>query len=226
MIALFKSAFCKTVGKSLLSLEALQTTIVEIEAVINSRPLTPFRESDVFAHILKPIDFTSPEVNIQLPPVSQLPDQHQDVSHRLVDWYKDTTKVLDSFWDIWHSDYLAALRERQQIPHRQKRSATKTPKEGDIVLMADDKLPRGQWPLGVLMKICYGQDNVARSATVRTSAGRQLIRSLAHLYPLEISAPDASDSPGSDSSSTLPPKRVQPSRAAKTAHKVVKSGSL
>ncbi|VDO33281.1 unnamed protein product [Heligmosomoides polygyrus] len=64
---------------------------------------------------------------------------------------------MDSFWDIWHRDYLAALRERQQIPHRRKRSTTKTPKEGDIVLMADDKLPRGQWPLGVLMKICYGQ---------------------------------------------------------------------
>ncbi|VDP19340.1 unnamed protein product [Heligmosomoides polygyrus] len=61
------------------------------------------------------------------------------------------TPVLDSFWDIWHSDYLAALRERQQIPHRRKRSATKTPKEGDIVLMADDKLPRGQWPLGILI---------------------------------------------------------------------------
>ncbi|VDO90680.1 unnamed protein product, partial [Heligmosomoides polygyrus] len=136
------------------------------------------------------------------------------------------TEVLDSFWDIWHSDYLAALRERQQIPHRRKRSATKTSKEGDIVLMADDKLPRGQWPLGAFKKTCYGQDNVARSATVRTSAERQLIRSLAHLYPLEISAPDVSDSPGSDSSPTPSPKRIQPSRAAKTAHKVGKSGSL
>ncbi|VDP08890.1 unnamed protein product [Heligmosomoides polygyrus] len=152
------------------------------------------------------IDFISPEVNIQLPPVSQLSDQYQDVSYRLVDWYKETVKVLDSFWDIWHRDYLAALRERQQLPTRRKRSTTKTPKEGDIVLMADDKLPRGQWPLGVLMKICYGQDNVARSATVRTSSGRQLIRSLAHLYPLEISAPDVSSGP--DSSSTPPPKRV------------------
>ncbi|VDO72968.1 unnamed protein product [Heligmosomoides polygyrus] len=120
MAALFKSAFRKTVGKSLLSLEALQTTIAEIEAVINSRPLTPFRQSYVFAHILKPIDFISPEVNIQLPPVSQLPDQYQDVSHRLVDWYKETIKVLDSFWDIWHRDYLAALRERATSDTSQK----------------------------------------------------------------------------------------------------------
>ncbi|VDP13445.1 unnamed protein product [Heligmosomoides polygyrus] len=141
MVALFKSAFKKTVGKSLLQLEHLQTVIVEIESVINSRALSPYRESDSLAHVLKPIDFVSPAVDIQLPP-SQQPEL-QDASNKLTDWYQQSIRVLDSFWDISHQDYLSALRERHQQGVRRQRARNITPHECQVVLNADDKLPRG-----------------------------------------------------------------------------------
>ncbi|VDP10658.1 unnamed protein product [Heligmosomoides polygyrus] len=179
MVALFKSAFKKTVGRSLLQLEVLQTVIVEIESVINSRPLTPYRESNSLAHVLKPIDFVSPAVDIQLPP-SQHPEL-QDASNKLTAWYHQSIRVLDSFWDIWHQDYLSALRERHQQGVRRQRSTNITPHEGQLVLMADDKLPRGQWPLAVIMEIHAGRDGAARSASVRTSAGGVIAFGLTNL---------------------------------------------
>ncbi|VDO85465.1 unnamed protein product [Heligmosomoides polygyrus] len=126
-------------------------------------------------------------------PSSQQPEL-QDASNKLTAWYRQSIRVLDSFWDIWHQDYLSALRERHQQGARRQRSANITPHEGQVVLMADDKLPRGQWPLRVITQIHAGLDGAARSASVRNSAGRVLQRSISHLYPLEISEPKASKS--------------------------------
>ncbi|VDP04843.1 unnamed protein product [Heligmosomoides polygyrus] len=60
VIGLFKSAFKETVEKSLLQLEVLQTVVAEIESVINSRPLTPYRESELGARSeANPLRFSS-----------------------------------------------------------------------------------------------------------------------------------------------------------------------
>nr|CDJ90254.1 unnamed protein product [Haemonchus contortus] len=50
--------------------------------------------------------------------------------------------LLDQFWDIWHSEYIAALRERHQSRIRQGNFSATCPKVGDIVIVADEKLPR------------------------------------------------------------------------------------
>ncbi|KAK6045738.1 hypothetical protein COOONC_16757 [Cooperia oncophora] len=35
------------------------------------------------------------------------------------EWYKEMLRLLDAFWEVWYSDYLSALRERQQLRIRQ-----------------------------------------------------------------------------------------------------------
>ncbi|VDO18602.1 unnamed protein product [Heligmosomoides polygyrus] len=107
LYSLLKSAFTETAGRSLLPLEALHTTTVEIEAVISSRPLTPFRDSEAFEHILNRSDFISPEANLQLPSLAQNREL-QGVPHKLAEWYKDSLRI-----DTWYNDYLSALRELQ-----------------------------------------------------------------------------------------------------------------
>ena len=41
-------------------------------------------------------------------------------------------------------------------------------KPGDVVLVADDTLPRGQWPLGVIQSVRTGHDGLVRTVEVRT----------------------------------------------------------
>ncbi|KHJ87701.1 hypothetical protein OESDEN_12518, partial [Oesophagostomum dentatum] len=163
--------------------------------------------------ILRPVDFISPEVDLQLPSVD-----HSSLSlssHRLSDWYKETTQVLDRFWDLWYKDYLRALSDRRQTRLKQGRSTPRAPKVSDVVLVADKNVPRGQWRLGVITSVKVDDNNVARSAEVRMSNGHILSRSLNHLYPLEISADDSeTPAPVTERKPRLP-TRIQPPRAVK-----------
>ncbi|KHJ86132.1 hypothetical protein OESDEN_14127 [Oesophagostomum dentatum] len=211
LVGLFKSAYRKAVRRDLLPLQQLQTLVTEIEAVLNSRPLTSYRDISNAPHILKPIDFISPEVQLQLPP---LDNSAPNVSnHNLGDWYKETIKVLDRFWEIWYRDYLSAIAERHQSRIRQGRSSPRTPQVSDVVLVADKNVPRGQWHLGVITEVRSDKNGIPRSAVVRMSNGKLLSRSLNHLYPLEITAADQSTRPQRRTS--LSPTRVQPPRAVK-----------
>ncbi|KHJ98536.1 hypothetical protein OESDEN_01486 [Oesophagostomum dentatum] len=169
LVALFKSAFTKAVGLSLLTFEQPHTIVVETEAVINSRPITPYRDNDASFHVLKPIDFISPEVRLQLPPKPQAYDFAID-EHRLANWYKETLTVLDAFWNIWHNDYLSALIQRHQRRMRPPKYTTLQPHVNDVVIIADDNLTRGQWKRGIVLKLITNtKGDIVRSAEVRTS---------------------------------------------------------
>ncbi|EPB67270.1 hypothetical protein ANCCEY_13641 [Ancylostoma ceylanicum] len=88
----------KAIGIQLSKLDQIHTVVVGIEAVINSCPITPYREKDPLFH---------------LPPGEDTSDIGFE-GHRLTEWYKDTTQVLDCFWNIWYSEYLSALAQRHQ----------------------------------------------------------------------------------------------------------------
>ncbi|VDP45669.1 unnamed protein product [Heligmosomoides polygyrus] len=239
LVGLFKSAYKKSIGRAILSLSQLQTVVTEVEATLNCRPITPYRERETFVHILRPIDFLSPQVDLQIPPLPSQIDDIYDASHNLSQWYKDSLSVLDHFWELWHSDYLTALRERHQARTKQPRSAALAPQLGDVVLIADEKSPRGQWNYGMIVSLISGKDGAIRAAEVRTASGKCLTRSISHLYPLEIRAittyapPQDSlrtlpqDSPLSpsrqDSPAALSPARTQPKRSAKTKHLFIRT---
>ena len=40
--------------------------------------------------------------------------------------------------------------------------------QGDTVLLVDDAVPRGQWPLGLVEAVRVNADGLVRSATIRT----------------------------------------------------------
>jgi hypothetical protein len=40
---------------------------------------------------------------------------------------------------------------------------------GDLVLVADQNLPRGQWPLGLIEAATPGRDGLVRTVSVRTA---------------------------------------------------------
>ncbi|KIH43726.1 hypothetical protein ANCDUO_26262, partial [Ancylostoma duodenale] len=211
LVGLFKSAFRKSVGRTLLPLQQFQTLVCEIEAVLNSRPLLSIRDTCTAPLVLKPVDFISPEIGLQIPPLEQSASSFS--SHRLADWYKSTISVLNQFWDIWYKDYLSAIADRHQKRIRQGRSTPVIPQVSDIVLVADKNVSRGQWPLGVITALRCDSKKIPRSATVRMSNGRELSRSLNHLYPLEITAFE--DQTESMERKKHLPARVQPPRAAK-----------
>ncbi|XP_068704306.1 uncharacterized protein [Montipora foliosa] len=68
------------------------------------------------------------------------------------------------FWKRWLKEYLPTLQERKKwLKPRRCLSV------GDLVLIVDENVHRGRWPLARVIEVFQGKDGFVRSAKVRTS---------------------------------------------------------
>ena len=178
----------KTLGQTCLMEDELETIIVKVEAIVNSRPLTY-----VYSDARDPEPLTPSHLLIGrrlnlLPPFG---------SQQVTDpnWSADDLRSCavnrdlwaDSFWDLYRKEYMHSLR----LPLK----GTNQPVQvnvGDVVHVAEENAPRLTWKLGRVESICPSKiDGVVRAAYVRVAKGNVLRRSVKHLYPMEV--PDKSE---------------------------------
>ncbi|VDO34940.1 unnamed protein product [Heligmosomoides polygyrus] len=221
LVGSVKTALKKTTHKNILDLWNLQTLLTEIEATINTRPLTPLTGSAADgALVLRPIDLINPQFtlgHLENPTAKVTSSDHfanSDSQEFLVSQYSILRDSLQTFWELWQKDYLQALAERNQLRSPQTRSSGTQPKIGDVVLLFTDNSARSNWPLGVVIQVNRSADGAVRSVKVRTGRHKILDRSTNQLIPLEIAA--------EDSKSICPkelkkPTRIQPPRKVKKA---------
>ena len=57
-------------------------------------------------------------------------------------------------------------------------------KVGDILLVIDENMPRGCWPLGLVLKVNTGRDGMVRSVKLR-SRGKEIVRPISKLVFVE-----------------------------------------
>lgn len=58
--------------------------------------------------------------------------------------------------------------------------------KNDVVIIANEKIPRDFWKLGLIQKCLVSSDEKCRFAKVKTTLGRILIRPILQLFPLEL----------------------------------------
>ena len=166
LIGLTKTALKKTLGRASVTLEELQTLIVEVEAILNDRPIT-FVSSEINdeepltpSHLLYGRRITSLPFDL---PVSddELTDPNYgnetDINRRV----KLQAIILQRFWKRWRHEYLTSLREF----HRSSGDNKESIKKGDVVLVHDDG-PRSTWKLAVVENLIRGGDNLVRAAKI------------------------------------------------------------
>ena len=175
----------------------LNTILTEVEAVLNSRPLTyPYMELNDLPP-LTPSHFLCGHRLLQLP--------DQNITEREIDpdyipsenLAKEVTKrakyhdaVIRAFWSRRQQEYLTGLREHHSTQRRA--SYETTVGKGDVVLI-HDSTPRNQWKTGVVTKLQPGKDRRVRSVSLRVSSGRELSRPIEKLYPLEMQVESSGD---------------------------------
>ncbi|XP_023312588.1 uncharacterized protein LOC111692719 [Anoplophora glabripennis] len=166
----------RVLGKTSLTFEELYTLIVQVEAVLNSRPLFPMSNDPNDLHPITPAHFlisrpctTLPEPDLREVPVNRL-SRFQLIS-----------KLRRDFWVRWQKEYLSELQQRT----RWKKNCGSL-RCGSLVLIKDDNLPPQKWKLGRIVTLHPGSDNIARVATIRTSGG-DVKRSFSKICPLPIS---------------------------------------
>ena len=230
MVRSTKRCLRKLIGRAHFSLDELTTALAEIEAVFNSRPLS-YVSGDDMEEPITPSHLIVGHRILNLPDdLSFVCDLDDDeftlnaiqVTHRV----KHLNNVLNHFWKRWRKEYLSGLREAHAYVAR-KHSDHGNPHVtvGDIVIVSDDSLPRGQWKLGIVQELLKGKDGMVRAATVKIASSDQqystLKRPIQLLYPLEIrcessitqpvttSAPE----PAEDATEQVRPKRTAAKKA-------------
>ena len=181
LIRSVKSALKRTLGIKCLTRSELETTLHEVEACINSRPLTFLGEDPDIANPLTPSHFLiGRTAGFQIENISEHPSC---VSSRdLCEREYARQRQLEKFWEIWSTDYI------RNLPCTVKGFVSKCNlKEGSVVLVSEDNVSKLSWPLGVVIKLFPGKDGLIRSVDVKTSKG-VINRPVQRLHDLEISS--------------------------------------
>ncbi len=189
------SCLRKVIGKAQVSFDELVTALAEIESIINSRPLTYLSAGDMEEPLTPPHLIVGRRIH-NLPDHLSHRDDLKDKefslnSTQLTRRMKYLANVLNHFWNRWRNEYLSELREAHSYTAR-KQSKAKYPAAsvGDIVVVHDERLPRGLWKLGRIVSVMKGRDDLIRGATVKIGVtdGQSILlnRPIQLLYPLEV----------------------------------------
>ncbi|XP_044312729.1 uncharacterized protein LOC123037170 [Drosophila rhopaloa] len=149
----------RVVGGAALTFEELSTVLAQIEAILNSRPLTPISDHSLdpltLAHFLVGQPYTA------VPEPSFLDSQ----MNRLQRW-NQLQAMVQGFWKRWHTEYLSSLQARGKW-----NKETANIEIGNLVVLKEPNLPPSKWILGRIQEVHPGQDSKVRVVTVKTANG-------------------------------------------------------
>ena len=149
-----KRCLKKVVAQAKFSYDELNTALTEIEAIINSHPLTVLSPDDVEepltpSHLMVGCRLLSLPDNLDY---SELGDEDYDVTSKSVQRRaKYLSNTLNHFWKRWSREYLLELRDAHRTQRASQTSTSAKP--GDVVVVRDDDHPRGYCKLAVIEKL-------------------------------------------------------------------------
>ncbi|XP_044175355.1 uncharacterized protein LOC122958515 [Acropora millepora] len=148
------------IGEHLVNEETLVTFLVEVEKILNSRPITRVSSDSSDLEPLTPNHILLLRHN----PCSA-PIEFEDSDKFQARW-KRVHILANEFWARWVKEYLPMLQERQNWL-KQRRNF----KVGDLVIMKDPNIPRGQWPKALVQETFPDSDGVVRQVLVMSATG-------------------------------------------------------
>ena len=153
-----KKALYVVLQNQVLTDEVLVNAFAEVEWLVNSPPLTEVSSDVDDLEALTPNHFIIGRGTLKLPP-GVFVDKEMS-SHKR---WRQAQVVATYTWNRWLREYLPGL-----ITHKKWLQPTANVKIGDLVLVSEHAVPRGYWPLGSIVKVFPGHDNIVRSAEVKT----------------------------------------------------------
>ena len=175
MIGTTKRFLRKVLGRFQVSEEGLNTTLVAIEAAINSRPIVQAEDE---AGALTPAHFLTGE---RLTAIPSGPEPETNVN--ITKEFRMRQKHADDFWRWWQREYLTTLRSFHEV--RQQQASTKL-RRGDVALLQEDVRPRHMWKRAVIEQLIEGRDGMIRTVVLRTPEGNKITRPIQLVIPLEV----------------------------------------
>ena len=139
--------------------ESFRTLLCEVEAIINSRPLT-FASSDPDDfNPLTPNNLLTMKTSVVLPP----PGVFQRADVYLKRRWRRVQYLANLFWTRWKREYLLTLQQRSKWNSPKRNLAV-----GDVILVKDDTCPRNVWPMGRVIRTEPDKNGLVRTVHLKT----------------------------------------------------------
>ena len=160
-IKMVKRHLVHVINKKTFTFEEFTTVCCKIEAIVNSRPLTPMSEDPRDLEVLTPGHF------LIFRPLTSRPERiflNHNQNH-LTRW-EHVQHTQQMFWKKWYLDYLHTLQTRPK-EFREKININ----INDMVLLKDSNLPPMKWLMGRIVQLFPDKQQVVRNVKVRTQHG-------------------------------------------------------
>ena len=109
-------------GNTLFTFEELTTSLVQIEACLNSRPLSPLSSDPSDLEPLTSGHFLIGE------PLTSLPDNNlTDININRLDRWEMVQRSVQEFWKRWAAEYVSNLQSRVKWKTRQENLPSQRP---------------------------------------------------------------------------------------------------
>ncbi|XP_063895655.1 uncharacterized protein LOC135118257 [Helicoverpa armigera] len=165
----------RVVGNAHLTFEEYTTVLTQIEAILNSRPLTPMSTDPLDLLPLTPAHFL-----VGRPLTAPVPADVHDVPEHRLTRYQRVEQIRQHFWRRWSKEYVSELQTRSKWQEHKNDL-----KENTLVLLKDDNLPPLKWSLGRILKTYPGKDGISRVADIRKLDG-VVRRAFSKICPLPL----------------------------------------
>lgn len=170
-----KTHLKRVTGNTTLTFEELNTLLVQIEGLLNSRPIAPISDDIDDINVLTPGHFLIGDAILSIPEPKYL-----DIKESHLSRWQNIQKRVQGFWKLWSSDYLTSLQQRPKWRQEQPNVSV-----GNLVLIKDENLPPSRWTLARITELCPGNDGLVRVAKLKTKNG-ELKRPIVKLAILPV----------------------------------------
>ncbi|XP_072380728.1 uncharacterized protein [Diabrotica undecimpunctata] len=165
----------RTLLNSILTYEEFLTLIIQIEGILNSRPLYAISDDPNDYEPLTPSHFLLGHPITSLPSLDLL-----EVAENRITRLQAVQRLQQQFWNRFSKEYISQLHQLYKWKSPQSKLSV-----GSLVLIRNDHLPPQKWQLGRVLQLIPGPDGIHRVSLVSTTKG-VLKRSVRHLHPLPL----------------------------------------
>jgi hypothetical protein len=166
----------RVIGNIVFTYEEMYTVLVQIESILNSRPLTPMSRDPNDMTYLTPSHFLTGSS------LTSYPDTDlTNVNLGKLSFWKQCVQMQQHFWQQWHKQYLVMLQSRPKW-----RNESPNIEIGTLVLLREDNVSPLCWPVGRIVDVQPGKDGKVRALHVKTTRGSIVKTSIMKVCPLPI----------------------------------------
>ncbi|KAK7571949.1 hypothetical protein V9T40_014421 [Parthenolecanium corni] len=175
-----KKSFERTYSPLILSDRKFEIALIEIEGILNSRPIT-YVDKEAETELITPNDFLQTRY-----PAIPFDHTRALTGAELTAAWRASEEYLEQFWRDWAERYLREIRERRDVMPNPRLTEDRAPMVGEVVLMIDPSQKRSSWRTAVVERLIDSSDGKVRAVQLRSSQRSRMIRPVSKLAPLRL----------------------------------------